>query len=338
MIKEQYNAALTDLNTFGIEARCDRLAGFTTADDLREIFSRPDVARGHWEILGGGSNVLLTGDFHGTILRHAGSVIAVTGESAGLVDVRVDAGAVWDDFVQWSVDNGLWGAENLSHIPGTVGAAPVQNIGAYGVEAKDIIWSVEAYDVASGKTTTIAAEHCGFGYRDSIFKRLLKGRILITAVNFTLGRDPSPRLGYGDLAAETESLGGPSLANIRAAVIAIRRGKLPDPAEAGNAGSFFKNPVVTQTFADKLRETHPGMPLYPTGIGGMAKLAAGWLIDSCGWKGRSHGRAGVHARQALVLVNLGGATGHDVLTLARRIQDDVHDKFGVDLEMEVNIW
>lgn len=338
MINERHDVDLSGLNTFGIGARCERMIEFTDSADLRDIFSRPDIAREHWDVLGGGSNILLTGDFHGTLLKHAGSQMTITSLDSHIAEVRVDAGVVWDDFVQWAVDHDFWGAENLSGIPGTVGAAPVQNIGAYGVEAKDIICSVEAYDVLTGKVTTLASAHCGFGYRDSIFKRMLKGRTIITAVNFALGLESSPRLDYGDLLTETESAGGATLSNIRAAVMSIRDRKLPDPHETGNAGSFFKNPVVTQTFAEKLKSDHPSIPLYPSGIDGTTKLAAGWLIDSCGWKGRSLGRAGVHPRQALVLVNLGGATGHDILTLARRIREDVHAAFGVDLEMEVNVW
>ena len=335
MIKEYENINLRSLNTFGIDARCDRFVEFTDAADLREVFLR---MHGHWNVLGGGSNVLLTGDYRGTLLKAAGKNIAVLSDDGANVVVRADAGMVWDDFVSWTVRQGLWGAENLSHIPGTVGAAPVQNIGAYGVEAKDIIRSVAMYDVQSGTMLTLAAGHCAFGYRDSVFKRELRGRVVITSVDFTLSHIPVPRLDYGDLRTETEALGSPSLVNIRAAVIAIRRSKLPDPDEIGNAGSFFKNPVVPLAVADRLKTEYPDMPLYPGGRDDERKLAAGWLIDRAGWKGRSLGPAGVHARQALVLVNLGGATGSDILTLAHRIQADIRTQFGVEIEPEVNVW
>lgn len=338
MIKEYANISLRALNTFGIDASCERLVEFTCAADLRAVFSRPEIAAGCWRVLGGGSNVLLTGDCRGTLLKAAGKDIVVVSDDGTNLVVRADAGVVWDDFVRWTVENGLWGAENLSYIPGTVGAAPVQNVGAYGVEAKDVIRSVAMYDVASGTVLTLAAGHCAFGYRDSVFKHELHGRVVVVSVDFALSRTPSPRLDYGDLRAEAEALGGPSLANIRKAVIAIRRSKLPEPEEVGNAGSFFKNPVVTLAVAEKLREEYPDMPLYPAGNDDERKLAAGWLIDRCGWKGRSLGRVGVHAWQALVLVNLGGAAGNDILALARRIQDDVRARFGVEIEMEVNVW
>lgn len=335
MIKEYENISLKAFNTFGIEAQCEKLIEFTDAADLREIFSR---MAGRWDVLGGGSNILLMGDYHGTLLKAAGRNITVLSDEDGTVIVHLEAGVVWDDFVDWTVEQGLWGAENLSHIPGTVGAAPVQNIGAYGVEARDVIRSVEMYEIQGGKVITLAAEHCAFGYRDSVFKRELRGMVIITAVNFALSRNPSPRLDYGDLRAETEARGGPSLANIRAAVTAIRSSKLPDPEEIGNAGSFFKNPVVPLVVADRLKAEHPDMPLYPGAEKNERKLAAGWLIDRTGWKGRSLGPAGIHARQALVLVNLGGATGGDILALARRIQADVRTQFGVEIEPEVNVW
>jgi UDP-N-acetylmuramate dehydrogenase len=323
MIKEYFDIPLGGLNTFGIGATAHRLVEFSAADDLKGVFPLD----GRWGVLGGGSNILFTGDYHGTLLRCTGRGLTVSDSCR----VRAEAGMVWDDFVAWTVENGLWGAENLSHIPGTVGAAPVQNIGAYGVEAKDIIESVEVYDPAHGVRIMEAAE-CGFGYRDSVFKRGLRG--VITAVNFRLGTTPRPQLGYGGL---SEMRGEPTLANIRHAVIEIRSSKLPDPEVQGNAGSFFKNPVVSAAVAEKLHSEYPDMPLYDAPEG-LKKLAAGWLIDRAGWRGRSLGRVGVHPKQALVLVNLGGATGTEVLELARRIQADVHARFGVEIEMEVNVW
>jgi len=338
MINEYKDVSLRALNTLGIEVRCERLVEFSDAGDLPKIFMRPEIAGGRWAVLGGGSNILFTGDFCGTLLRPVGHAIDIVADDGTEATVRAEAGAVWDDFVAWTVERGLWGAENLSHIPGTVGAAPVQNIGAYGVEAKDIIHSVEMYDAVTGKMVTLPGGHCDFGYRDSVFKRLLKGRVVITAVFFTLGRAARPQLDYGDLRAYVEELGGATLANIRTAVVAIRRSKLPEPSETGNAGSFFKNPTVSAATVEGLLAAYPDMPVYPAADDGFRKSAAGWLIDRCGWKGRSLGRAGVHARQALVLVNLGGATGGEILTLAGQIAADVRAKFGVELEPEVNVW
>ena len=339
MIDEYKDVSLRALNTLGIDARCGRLVEFSDAGDLPEIFARPEIAGGRWAVLGGGSNILFTGDFCGTLLRPVGRAIAIVSDDGVQAVVRAEAGVAWDDFVAWTVGHGLWGAENLSHIPGTVGAAPVQNIGAYGVEAKDIVHSVEMYDAVTGKMVTLPGGHCDFGYRDSVFKRLLKGRVVITAVSFTLSRKARPQLDYGDLRASVEALNyGATLENIRTAVVAIRRSKLPEPSEMGNAGSFFKNPVVPTAVAEKLLAAYPDMPVYPAVGDDRRKLAAGWLIDRCGWKGRSLGRAGVHARQALVLVNLGGATGREILALAEQVAADVRAKFGVELETEVNVW
>lgn len=288
-------------------------------------------------VLSGGSNILFTEDFDGVLLHPVDSDIRITGECGDMVSVRATAGTDWDRFVGWSVANGLWGAENLSAIPGLVGASPVQNIGAYGVEVKDIIRSVELFAVDTGKEVTVAGAHCDFGYRDSIFKRSLKGKVIITAVNFELSRRENPVLGYGDLYEKTRMLGGATLENIRRAVVGIRDAKLPDPKVMGNAGSFFKNPVVPEETALELKAKYADMPIYPSQQSGCVKLAAGWLIDKSGWKGRSLGRVGIHERQALVIVNLGGATGKEVVEFATRIQADVQDKFGVWIDTEVNI-
>ncbi len=324
MIREFFDVSLHGFNTFGIGATADRLVEFEAAEDLQGIFP----IDGRWNVLGGGSNILFTGDYHGTLLRCTGRGMEISKDG----QVRVEAGMVWDDFVAETVEHGLWGAENLSHIPGTVGAAPVQNIGAYGVEAKDIIESVEVYDPSREEVLVMEAAECGFGYRDSIFKRSMHG--VITAVNFRLSRTPRPRLEYGGLC---DTVTEPTLENIRRAVIDIRASKLPDPEVQGNAGSFFKNPVVASEVAEKLRELYPDMPLYDAPHG-LKKLAAGWLIDRAGWKGRTLGRVGVHPKQALVLVNLGGATGGEVMELAHRIQNDVRAQFGVEINTEVNIW
>ncbi len=239
--------------------------------------------------------------------------------------------------VAWCVERGLWGAENLSLIPGSVGASPVQNIGAYGAEAAGIIYRVHLYDTLRREHVTLEKADCRFAYRDSIFKHELRGRTVITAVELRLGKHPAPNLAYGDLKAQVEARGGASIANIRDAVCAIRRSKLPDPDTLGNAGSFFKNPVVDNATAERLREEDPACPVYPVSAHGMCKLAAGWLIDRAGLKGFRMGRVGVHERQALVLVNFGGATGDEVIALARYVQDKVFDRFGVKIEPEVNI-
>lgn len=337
MIREFEDIGLLDRNTLAIDVRCRRLAEFETTEDLYALFSDKSVAKGSWYVLAGGSNILFTGDYDGTLLHSVNTHIEIVSETPSFVRVRAGAGADWDSFVEWCVERGLWGAENLSLIPGLVGASPVQNIGAYGCEAKDIIESVEMFSAESLSTVTLAREHCAFGYRDSVFKHSLKGRVVITAVNFILGKLPAPNTGYGDLRDKVESLGGPTLENIRNAVIAIRRAKLPDPAELPNAGSFFKNPVVDADLAAALKERYPSMPLYPSGRSTDAKLAAGWLIEQSGWKGRRVGNVGMHDKQALVLVNYGGATGREILGFAAEVSGSVYENFGVEITPEVNI-
>lgn len=335
MIREFHDVDLADRNSFHVRQRAKRLVEFETADDLRRMFGGGVPER--WFVLAGGNNVLFTQDFDGVLLTPRAATIEIVAETSDAVTVRAAAGVEWDDLVSWAVERGLWGLENLSLIPGKVGAAPVQNIGAYGAEAKDAIVSVETFCVPTCNELILSREHCGFGYRDSVFKRTLRGRAVILSVLFRLGRRPQPSLGYGDLQREVEARGGATLRNIREAVCAIRRSKLPDPAVAGNAGSFFKNPVVDAATADRLRTLYPSMPLYAAADGGRVKLAAGWLIEQAGLKGHVEGRAGVHSRQALVLVNLGGATGGEVLALARTVQRRVREKFGVEIDTEVNI-
>lgn len=335
MIRYYENEDLVGRNSFRISQRAACLAEFDSAEELPEIFGCRGTER--WRVLGGGNNTLFTRDYDGLIVTPCGRGIDVAGEHLDKVLVRAEAGTEWDELVQWCVERDLWGLENLSLIPGKAGAAPVQNIGAYGVEAGDVITEVEMYVPASGNWLTLAAEHCAFGYRDSVFKNMLKDAVVITSVTFALSRIPCPRLGYGDLLRTTELMGGPTLQNIREAVCSIRRSKLPDTAVTGNAGSFFKNPVVAQSVADKLKNAWPDMPLYPAEEEGCAKLAAGWLIDKAGMKGYRAGRVGVHDRQALVLVNLGGATGAEVAALADTVRQRVADKFGIEIETEVNI-
>ncbi len=330
-----HNVDLSDRNSFHVRQSAATLVEFSSAEDLADYFSSENPAK--WYVLGAGNNVLFTRDYDGVLLTPVGRQMTVIDDRGQCVSVRVDAGAEWDSLVEWSVGQGLWGLENLSLIPSSVGAAPVQNIGAYGAEAGDTITAVEYFDVPERRVARLSGEQCRFGYRDSIFKRELRGRAIITAVEFRLSRVAQPNLGYGDVAREVELRGGATLANIREAICAIRRRKLPDPAVTGNAGSFFKNPVVDRAVADRLLAEYADMPVYPLADAGRVKLAAGWLIDLCGLKGYRGQRVGVHDRQALVLVNLGGATGADVMALADMVCRRVEERFGIRIEPEVNV-
>ena len=334
MIREFHQISLRGRNSFGVDQRAAHLVEFETAEDLRTFFAAG--IPGRWTVLAGGNNILFTEDYDGVLLTPAARQIALVSDDGDEVRLRVDAGVEWDDLVEWAVQRGLWGIENLSLIPGKAGAAPVQNIGAYGCEAKDAIRRVEMYCVETGTVLTLDAAHCGFGYRESVFKHDLKGRVIITAVEIALSHTPRPRLGYGDVEREVEARGGATLRNIREAICSIRRAKLPDPAVLGNAGSFFKNPVVEASVAENLLKTYPEMPHYPAPEG-RVKLAAGWLIDRAGMKGRREGAVGVHERQALVLVNHGGATGGEVIAFAHKVQERVREKFGIEIDTEVNI-
>ncbi|HIY15692.1 MAG TPA: UDP-N-acetylmuramate dehydrogenase [Candidatus Alistipes cottocaccae] len=334
MIREFHQISLRDRNSFGVEQRAAHLVEFETPDDLREIFARGIPPR--WMVLSGGNNVLFTEDYDGLLLTPVARQITILEERGETIRVRAEAGVEWDDLVEWAVERGLWGVENLSLIPGKAGAAPVQNIGAYGCEAADTIRRVEMFCVETATMLTLDAAHCGFGYRESVFKHALKGRVVITAVELELSRSPRPRLGYGDVEREVEARGGATLRNIREAVCAIRRSKLPDPAVLGNAGSFFKNPVVEAPVVEALLAEYPDMPHYPAPEG-RVKLAAGWLIDRAGMKGHREGNVGVHERQALVLVNYGGATGGEVIAFAHRVRQRVRERFGIEIDTEVNI-
>lgn len=334
MIREFHQISLRGRNSFGVDQRAARLVEFETAEDLRTFFAAG--IPGRWTVLAGGNNILFTENYDGVLLTPAARQIALVSDDGDEVRLRVDAGVEWDDLVEWAVQRGLWGIENLSLIPGKAGAAPVQNIGAYGCEAKDAIRRVEMYCVETGTVLTLDAAHCGFGYRESVFKHDLKGRVIITAVEIALSHTPRPRLGYGDVEREVEARGGATLRNIREAICSIRRAKLPDPAVLGNAGSFFKNPVVEASVAENLLKAYPDMPHYPAPEG-REKLAAGWLIDRAGMKGHRAGNVGVHERQALVIVNHGGATGGEVIAFARTVQARVREKFGIEIDTEVNI-
>ncbi len=335
MIRETTDAPLLRRNSFHVDETAARLIEFDRAEDLDPIFGsgRPQV----WYALGGGNNILFTRRFEGTLIKPVATGIRVIGEDADTVTICAEAGVEWDDMVAWCVERELWGAENLSLIPGTVGAAPVQNIGAYGAEAGNIILRVHLYDTLRREHVTLEKADCRFAYRDSIFKHELRGRTVITSVELRLGKRPAPNLAYGDLKAQVEERGGASIGNIRDAVCAIRRSKLPDTDILGNAGSFFKNPIVEGAVAERLRAEDASCPVYPAADPAKCKLAAGWLIDRAGLKGYRSGRVGVHDRQALVLVNFGGATGGEVIELARHVQKLVHDRFGVEIDPEVNI-
>ncbi len=334
------NFPLGDRNTFGLDATARYWAEFRTTGELRDIILACRERHLPWYVLSGGSNLILTGNFPGVVIHPAAAGIALPEATL----VRAEAAVVWDELVAWTVERGLGGLENLSLIPGLAGAAPVQNIGAYGAEAKDTIETVEYFDTETLDTVRIKGTDCAFGYRDSIFKGALKGRAIVTAVEFRLvpedaigGGEYTYNIGYGDLHDRVEALGGPTLDHIRRAVIAIREAKLPDPAVTGNAGSFFKNPVIPAAQAERLREAYPEMPGYPSADGETVKVPAAWLIDRAGWKGFRCGTVGVHPKQALVLINLGGATAQEILNLARRIIADVERKFGIALSMEVNV-
>ena len=335
MIKEYKDHPLRDLNSFHVEERADRIIEFDSKQDLDQIFAEGAMPE-NWYTLGGGNNILFTQRFAGTLLKPVGKEIKIKAQIDDSVIVEAEAGVEWDDLVAWSVERDLWGMENLSLIPGTVGAAPVQNIGAYGAEAKDVIERVHYFDVEDRKHHTLGCAECRFAYRESIFKHELKGRAIITSVEFRLSKSSQPSLGYGDLAKEVELRGGATLKNIREAVCAIRQSKLPDTAVLGNAGSFFKNPIVNKEVSERLKAEYDTMPIYPVSEH-KCKLAAGWLIDQAGLKGYRKGNVGVHERQALVLVNFGGATGAEVIALSKEVREKVFAKFGINIDPEVNI-
>ncbi|MEX5749014.1 UDP-N-acetylmuramate dehydrogenase [Massilia sp. X63] len=326
---------LASLNTFRLPARARHYLRVSGAAELDAVRRDPALSRLPRLVLGGGSNMLFTRDFDGIVLHMAGLGKEVLGEEDGRILVRAQAGENWHAFVQWTLAQGLGGLENLSLIPGTVGAAPIQNVGAYGTETKDVFHSLTAYDMASGEVRTLDAQACRFAYRDSIFKHPEGRELVVLDVTFALPADWTPNLRYAELARAVEEAGiaSPTPADVGRTVEAIRRRKLPDPAEIGNAGSFFKNPVVSRAQCERLLAQYPAL-VHHAQPDGSEKLAAGWLIDQCGWKGRALGAAGVYPKQALVLVNLGQATGADVVRLARAIQADVAAKYGVALEPE----
>ena len=337
-MKDLLNYNLKAHNTFGIDASCRRYVEFDTAQEA--IDALPAIyAEGEMLILGGGSNLLLTADFPGTVVRSAiHGVYSAPSDDGESVLLCCGSGEVWDDVVATCVEHGWHGAENLSLIPGEVGASAVQNIGAYGAEAKDLIQEVEAVEIETGRLVTMRGSDCGYGYRDSRFKHEWKNRFFFTAVTYRLSKEFRPQLDYGNIRHELEARGidHPSPWQLRQVIIDIRQAKLPDPAVEGNAGSFFVNPVVPREVLLRIQKEYDQVPFYEVDCD-RVKIPAGWLIEQCGWKGRSLGRAGVHSRQALVLVNRGGATGQEVLTLCNAVKDDVKNRFGIDIYSEVNI-
>jgi len=334
----QEQVSLKPYNTFGIDVNARYFAEAHNDSDVRQALVQAQQQGVPVLVIGGGSNLLLTADVQALVLRMASRGLRILADDGDRVIVEAEAGEPWHPFVQWSLAQGLAGLENLSLIPGTVGAAPMQNIGAYGVEIKDVFVGLTALDRQSGELHEFDLDECQFAYRDSLFKRN-PGRWLILRVRFALSRVLKAHLDYGPVRQRLneQGIGEPTAQNVSDAICSIRREKLPDPAELGNAGSFFKNPVVAVALADKIRAEHPGLVAYPQAEGEM-KLAAGWLIEQAGWKGYREGDAGVHRLQSLVLVNYGQASGLQLHHLAQKIQADVLERFGVVLEMEPNLY
>lgn len=332
-MKDLRDYSLLAHNTFGIDARCSRFLEYETAVEAQQVANILRETSIPYIIIGGGSNLLLTRDFPGIVVHSA-----IKGWDIAGCRMACGSGETWDDIVAISLQNGLYGAENLSLIPGDVGASAVQNIGAYGAEAKDFIREVHAIEIATGRLRVIDREACQYGYRQSRFKQEWKNRFLITMVVYEFSDSFQPRLDYGNIRSELERRGivEPTPQQLRQVIIDIRNAKLPDPKVQGNAGSFFMNPVVGRQKYEELAAQYPQMPHY-TVDAQHEKIPAGWMIEQCGWKGKSLGRAGVHDKQALVLVNLGGATGQEVVGLCETIRHDVYEKFGIGILPEVNI-
>ncbi|MEI7421454.1 MAG: UDP-N-acetylmuramate dehydrogenase [Prolixibacteraceae bacterium] len=337
MYKLVPNYSLRDHNSFGLDVLVSYWLTISSADDwLTAMLNYPHIYQEKRLIIGGGTNLLFISDFDGLIISPDIFGISITYQDSHFVEVEVGAGEEWDDFVSHCVQNGWYGVENLSLIPGKVGAVPVQNIGAYGVEADSVIVRVKGISLETGSSFSFSHDECCFGYRSSIFKERYAGSLMVTSVIFKLKKQGELMMDYGDLRKTLDSIGEPNLVNLREAVIQIRSSKLPDPKHLGNAGSFFKNPIVSEEVATALEELLPGIPVYQLSDG-FVKIGAGFLIEKAGWKGFQAGKAAVHHRQALVLVNTGGATGKEILDLSEKIQQDVLTKFGVLLEREVQV-
>lgn len=331
---DQKNYSLLRHNTFGIDAKCKRFIEYSSVEEAQQVAGMITDADRPLLILGGGSNLLLTGDYNGTVLHSGIRFLEQTDEC----HVRCGSGFIWDDVVDYCVANNLYGAENLSIIPGEVGASAVQNIGAYGAEAKDLIECVEAVEIDTGQICRFTNTECAYSYRQSKFKHAWKNRFLITAVTYKLSKTYNPKLDYGNIrvALAAKGIDNPTAMQLRETIIDIRNAKLPDPKVLGNAGSFFMNPVISTHKYNQLAQQYVGMPHY-TIDSEYEKIPAGWLIEQCGWKGKALGKAAVHNKQALVLVNCGGATGSEVVQLYKTIQHDVKQKFDIEIKPEVNI-
>ena len=350
-MKDIRDYSLLAHNTFGIDAKCKRFLEYSSVEEAQQMVAGLTSADQPLLILGGGSNLLLTGDYEGTVIHSAIKGIEVL-DNETLADAAEDeklrnpdfvflncgSGEVFDDVVAYAVEHGYHGAENLSIIPGEVGASAVQNIGAYGVEAKDIIYKVETVEIATGKLVVFDNQDCQYSYRQSRFKHEWKDKYLVTHVIYRLSKHFVPDLDYGNIRTSLTAKGieNPTAQQLRDVIIEIRNAKLPDPKVQGNAGSFFMNPIVQKAKYEELAALYPGMPHY-TIDAEHEKIPAGWMIDQCGWKGQSLGRAGVHDKQALVLVNRGGATGEEIVNLCETIRKDVKQKFGIDIHPEVNV-
>lgn len=332
----QKQVSLKPFNTFGIDAIAANYLEIHGIQDLERVYQDENLRKMPRLILGGGSNLLLVSErFEGIVLRMVNKGITVERDDGHMVYLRVAAGEKWHDFVMWTLENGYPGLENMSLIPGTVGAAPVQNIGAYGMELKDHFYSLRAFDFQTGQMVELDREDCAFSYRDSVFKHEMKDRLVITDLTFVLPKAWQPNISYGEVAKTLTEKGitTPTAEQVSQTIIAIRQRKLPDPEVQGNAGSFFQNPTVTAEQMAVLKTKYPNMPSYPQ-PDGRFRIAAGWLIDQCGWKGRQMGQAGVCATQALVLVNCGGVKGREIAELANAIQTDVQIKFDLSLVPE----
>lgn len=334
----QKNVSLKPYNTFGLDVNAGFMAIVDSIEDLDEIYQSSRFRSQRKMILGGGSNVLFTRGFTGVVAKNEIRGIHIQNETEEDVLVSVGAGENWHQFVLWSVEHGYGGVENLSLIPGTVGAAPMQNIGAYGVEQKAVFHSLEAYEIKTGKTVSFFKEDCKFGYRYSIFKGELKDDYVITKVFFKLSKKPVFNTSYGAIEETLEAMGVKELTlkNVSQAVINIRQSKLPDPMDIGNAGSFFKNPIIEKLHFEALEAQYPEIKSYPVD-GEKVKVPAGWLIEQAGWKGFKDGEIGVHERQALVLVNYGKGRGKEIFNLSKDIQKSIQSTFGIELEREVNV-
>ena len=330
------NVDIAPYTTFNISARVKSLGIFSSTHELSEILEQHPTKE--ITVLGGGSNVLFTQNYEGLVLVNRIKGIAIVEEDDSSVVVQVGAGENWHEFVLQSISRGWGGIENLSLIPGSVGASPMQNIGAYGVEIKDVFQELTAFNIATGKEKTFDYAACEFGYRESIFKKALKGKYIITSVTYRLNKAHIVNTSYGAIESELEnkSITNPTIKDVSDAVISIRQSKLPDPKKIGNAGSFFKNPVVSKSALKKIQEIHPDIPSYSLDDD-RVKIPAGWLIDTAGWKGKRFGDYGVHTNQALVLVNYDNAKGQEIYDLSQRILDDVKERFGIHLEREVNV-